>query len=101
MNFLYVETAQAWLKNAFDHIAQKATGLNNKVAFTTTTTTTSISVLVAYLCAVRYYRYKNLRMIRAKYPDPKVILNDPKAAEYIYSMVVAKEFPCKFFFFSP
>lgn len=54
------------------------------------------SCIAFYLSLVRYLRFKNIRTIREKYPDPEVVLRDPKIAEEIFSIMTKKEFPCKY-----
>ncbi|KAI7894880.1 uncharacterized protein EV154DRAFT_59624 [Mucor mucedo] len=58
----------------------------NKTALACTT-------VLIYMGIVRYLRYKNLRTIQAKYPDPQQVLDDPDAAQEIYSKFFSREFP--------
>lgn len=49
-------------------------------------TTAALAAFVAYLMAVHSLRYKNLRMLREKYPNPDDILNDSEAANFVYNI---------------
>lgn len=55
----------------------------------------SFLIFGCYLVCVRYYRYKALNDMIAKYPDPNVILQNHDIAMEIYSNIFRKEFPCK------
>jgi hypothetical protein len=90
-----MESAKVWIQNAIDVIINSTAKINGDNTVLLTATTTA-SIFIAYLCTVRYYRYKNLNLIRAKYPNPKDILNDAEAANFIYATITGKEFPCKF-----
>jgi hypothetical protein len=56
---------------------------------------TAAAAFLTYMFTVRYNRYKNLKMIRAKYPNPDNILNDSEAAQFVYNVTTRKEFPCE------
>ncbi|KAI9263046.1 hypothetical protein BY458DRAFT_438834 [Sporodiniella umbellata] len=49
-------------------------------------------LMICYLGLVRHLRYKNLKYIREKYPDPDLILKDSKAAAEVMSITASKEF---------
>lgn len=53
------------------------------------------TMLLVYMSMVRYLRYRHLRKLQAKYPDPQQVLDDPEAAQEIYSNFANREFPCK------
>lgn len=53
------------------------------------------ATFIVYLGVVRYYRYKNLKHIMKRYPNPQAILYDAEAAQEVFSITVKREFPCK------
>lgn len=53
------------------------------------------SILLLYLATVRHLRYKNIKFIREKYPNPQDILDNIDIAREITSITAKKEFPCK------
>lgn len=57
--------------------------------------TATILSALTYLMVVRRLRYKNLNLIRKRYPSPDQVLTDPAAAQFIYTITACKEFPCK------
>jgi hypothetical protein len=87
-----MESSQVWLQNILSIAIKKNKEISqNPFLFAATT---SASILVAYLCTVRYHRYKNLNTIRKMHPNPDAILHDAEAARSIYGIVFGKEFPC-------
>ncbi|KAF7730063.1 hypothetical protein EC973_003008 [Apophysomyces ossiformis] len=48
--------------------------------------------LACYLLVVRHYRYRYVKEMRRKYPDPDMVLKDASIAAEIYS-ISGKEFP--------
>ncbi|RCH97259.1 hypothetical protein CU097_011421 [Rhizopus azygosporus] len=60
------------------------------------TTTAIILSVLTYLIVVRRLRYKNLNLIRKRYPSPDQVLVDPAAAQFIYTITACKEFPYLF-----
>ncbi|KAI9473456.1 MAG: hypothetical protein EXX96DRAFT_578039 [Benjaminiella poitrasii] len=50
-------------------------------------------ILFCRLCYVRYYRYRFVKSIIEKYPDPNIVLENHDVAMEIYSNIFRKEFP--------
>lgn len=97
-----LQRAQTWLENIYvttlNRVADVTSNIKQDDAICITAAATFTSIL-AYMGIVRYNRYKNLNLIRAKYPNPDDILNDSEAAHFVYNIVTRKEFPCKVCFF--
>jgi hypothetical protein len=51
--------------------------------------------ILSYLTFVRYHRYKFVKSLIKKYPNPNIILENHDIAMEIYSNIFRKEFPCK------
>lgn len=85
-----MDNAQRWLQIVYDSAIEKSANVKKENVYITATA----SIVVAYICTVRYYRYKNINLIRKKYPNPDDILNDSEAAQFIYNITTRKEFPC-------
>ncbi|GAA5808741.1 hypothetical protein MFLAVUS_002136 [Mucor flavus] len=91
-----LQRAQTWLENIYvttlNRVADVTSNIKQDDAICITAAATFTSIL-AYMGIVRYNRYKNLNLIRAKYPNPDDILNDSEAAHFVYNIVTRKEFP--------
>lgn len=61
-----------------------------------TVAATTGTAIALYLALVRYLRFKYVRELRRKYPDPSVVLKDAYIAEEIYDITVRREFPGKY-----
>ncbi|KAG0170055.1 hypothetical protein DFQ28_002597 [Apophysomyces sp. BC1034] len=48
---------------------------------------------IFYISLVRYYRFRWVKSLRVKYPDPNVVLEDKELAFKIYSHTFRREFP--------
>lgn len=54
-----------------------------------------LGLLACYMAVVRFFRYRFVKELRRKYPDPDIVLKDSAIAEEIYCHTFRKEFPSK------
>jgi hypothetical protein len=90
-----MENITNWIQKSSDELLNKVPEKDTK----TISAALACTTVLVYLGIVRYLRYKNIKSIIKKYPDPQQVLDDPAVAKEIYSMTMSKEFPCKFFNF--
>ncbi|KAI9315949.1 hypothetical protein BX666DRAFT_274113 [Dichotomocladium elegans] len=55
-----------------------------------------VPTLCLYLITVRCLRYRNINLLRQKYPDPTIALRDPDVAAEVYDCTARKDFPFLF-----
>lgn len=78
------------MSQLLNKVADATNNIKQYDAIYITAAATTLTTILAYMGIVRYNSYKNLNLIRAKYPNPDDILNDSEAAHFVYNIVTKK-----------